>query len=77
MADTITGLLGIITLGLTALKPNEKRQNQKIVRRALRNLKKIRKAMKKNDGVIDEKEQLALNEILFNIVDAQNDLLDF
>lgn len=75
--NTITGLVGIISFGLAALQPNEKRQNSKIIRKAFKNLKKIRKIMRKNDGVIDAKEQLALNEILFNIVEAQNDLLEF
>jgi hypothetical protein len=66
----IAVLLGGITGLLTLLKPNEKKQNRKSIRQALKMYRKIKRIMKKDDGVITPDEKTRLNEIENAIVDA-------
>lgn len=74
--DTVTGLIGLITALLTLLKPNEKRQNNRILRKSFKNYKKIRRIMKKNDGKIDTQEAELLRELMHKIITAQFELLN-
>lgn len=74
--DTVTGLIGLITALLTLLKPNEKRQNNRILRKSFKNYKKIRRIMKKNDGKIDTQEAELLKELMHKIITAQFELLN-
>lgn len=74
--DTVTGLIGLITALLTLLKPNEKRQNNRILIKSFKNYKKIRRIMKKNDGKIDTQEAELLKELMHKIITAQFELLN-
>lgn len=75
--DTIAGLLASIGIILSAFKADKRRLNKRLLRRAFKNYRKIKKIMKKDDGVITKKEQLQLEELKDKIISASIKLIDF
>jgi hypothetical protein len=67
-------ILALIAASLTLIKPNKDAQTRRNIKRAFKNYRKIKKLMKRNDGVIDKQEREALDKLMHKLIIAQDKL---
>lgn len=70
-------MLNILLATIRLLNGSQGGSKRKDIRQAFKSYRKVRRMMKKNDGEISKEEQAKLDELMNQIMEAQDKLLNF